>query len=160
MPFQGYKPYNSKLSSQDLNMEEANNSRMHGSHYQDMISQLKQKSTVLNHVKPFPKQNSSLDLYEDSAGETSVYNSKRNQRMSSKHGVEGMRIDSVTNHRGHHDGKIESEMHDYANVSPNVIQRSEYFKFKSPNLIHNRFESLDTEERGLSTRMKKVKFLV
>lgn len=151
----GYEPYNSKLSSQDLYMEEANSSGMHGSHYQDKISQLKQKSTVLNHVKPFPKQNSSLDLYEDSAGETSVYNSKRNQRMSSKHGVEGMRIDSVTNHRGHYDGKIESEMHDYANVSPNVIQRSEYFKFKPPNLIHNRFESLDTEERGLSTRMKK-----
>ena len=80
--------------------------------------------------------------------------------MSSKRGVEGMRIDSVTDHRGHYDGKIESEMHDYANVSPNVIQRSEYFKFKPPNLIPNRFELLDTEERGLSTSMKKVEFLV
>lgn len=150
-----YELYNSKLSSQDLYMEEANCSRLHGSYFQDKISQLKQKSTVLNHVKPFPKRNSSLDLYEDSAEESPVYNSKKNQRMSSKHAVEGMRIDSVTNRRGHYDGKIESELHDQANVSPNLIQRSEYFKFKPPNLILNHCELLDTEERGLSTRMTK-----
>lgn len=151
-----YEVYNSKVSSQDLYVEGATCSSMHGSDYQDKLShyQLEQKSTVPNHIKPFGKRNS-LDLYEDSAGETSVYNSKRNKKMGSKHGVEGMRIDSVTNHHGRCDGKIESKLHEYDNVSPNIVQRSEYFKSKPSNLISNIYESLDTEERGLSTRVKK-----
>ncbi|XP_062172732.1 uncharacterized protein LOC133878216 isoform X2 [Alnus glutinosa] len=153
-----YEVYNSKVSSQDLCMEGAICSSMHGSDYQDKLShyQLEQKSTVLNHIKPFGKRNSSSDPYEDSAGETSVYNSKRNQRMGSKHGVEGMRIDSVTSHHGRCDGKIESKLHEYDNVSPNIVQRSELFKSQPSNLICNLYGSLDTEERGLSTRMKKV----
>ncbi|XP_059430673.1 uncharacterized protein LOC132164228 isoform X2 [Corylus avellana] len=152
-----YEVRNSKLSSQDLYTEGAICSSMHGSDYQDKLPhyQLEQKSAVLNHIKPFGKRHSSSDLYEDSAGETSVYSSKKNQRMGSKHGVQGMRIDSVTSHHGRCDGKIESKLHEYDNVSPNIVQRSEYFKSKPSNLICNLYESIDTEERGLSTRKKK-----
>lgn len=162
LPLQRYEVRNSKLSSQDLYTEGAICGSMHGSDYQDKLPhyQLEQKSAVLNHIKPFGKRRSSSDLYEDSAGETSVYNSKKNQRMGSKHGVEGMRIDSVTSHHGRCDGKIESKLHEYDNVSPNIVQRSEYFKSKPSNLICNLNESIDTEERGLSTRKKKVYFLV
>jgi hypothetical protein len=162
LPLQRYEAHNSKLSSQDLYTEGAICSSMHGSDYQDKLPhyQLERKSAVLNHIKTFGKRNSSSDLYEDSAGETSVYNSKKNKRMGSKHGVEGMRIDSITSHHGRCDGKIESKLHEYDNVSPKIVQRREYFKSKPSNLICNLYESIDTEERGLSTRKKKVYFLV
>ncbi|XP_042956308.1 homeobox-DDT domain protein RLT1-like isoform X3 [Carya illinoinensis] len=154
-----YEMYNSNMSSQDLYIERENCGSMHGSDYQDKIShpQFKQNSTVLNHTKPFCKQNSFSDLYEDSAGETTVYSNKRNQRMSGKHDVEGMRTDAIANLHGHHDVKIGSELHDYDNVSPNIIHMSEKFKSKPSILIRNPCESVDTdtEERGLSMRMKK-----
>lgn len=145
-------------------MERENCGSMHGSDYQDKIShpQFKQNSTVLNHTKPFCKQNSFSDLYEDSAGETTVYSNKRNQRMSGKHDVEGMRTDAIANRHTHYDGKIGSELRDYDNVSPNIIHMSEKVKLKPSILIRNPCESVDTdtEERGLSMRMKKVYFSV
>ncbi|XP_040992798.1 homeobox-DDT domain protein RLT1-like isoform X2 [Juglans microcarpa x Juglans regia] len=145
--------------SNDLYMERENCGSMHGSDNQDKIShpQFKQNSTVLNHTKPFCKQNSFSDLYEDSAGETTVYSNKRNQRMSGKHDVEGMRTDAIANRHTHYDGKIASELHDYDNVSPNIIHMSEKVKLKPSILIRKPCESVDTdtEERGLSMRMKK-----
>ncbi|KAF5447701.1 hypothetical protein F2P56_033232 [Juglans regia] len=145
--------------SNDLYIERENCGSMHGSDNQDKIShpQFKQNSTVLNHTKPFCKQNSFSDLYEDSAGETTVYSNKRNQRMSGKHDVEGMRTDAIANRHTHYDGKIASELHDYDNVSPNIIHMSEKVKLKPSILIRKPCESVDTdtEERGLSMRMKK-----
>ncbi|XP_042959208.1 homeobox-DDT domain protein RLT1-like isoform X2 [Carya illinoinensis] len=154
-----YEVYNSKLSSQDLCVEGAYCSSVHGSDYQDKISQhqLKQNLTVLNHTKPFSKRNSFLDFYEDSPREKIAYNSKRKQRMSGNCGAEGSGIDSVTNGHGHYDGKIGSKLHDYDDVSPNVIKRSENFELKPSILIHNLCKSADKEERRPSTRMKKKK---
>lgn len=141
-------------------MQGANCSSLHGSDYQDKISQhqLKQNSTVLNHTKPFSKRNSFSDLYEDSPRENFAYNSKKKQRMSGICGAEGMGIDSVANGHGHYDGKIGSKLHDYDDVSPNVIERSENLELKPSVLIRNLCESADKEEKGLSMRMKKVNF--
>ncbi|KAJ7964998.1 Homeobox-DDT domain protein RLT1 [Quillaja saponaria] len=123
-----YELYNSRFSSQDPHMEGA-------------------KPSIMN---------SSLDMYEGSIGE--AYNSNRNHRLSFKHGIEGMRSDSASNHAGLNGAKIAMEqvetlLHGYDNVNPKTVQGGEYIKTKSSNLIHNRHESVDTEHRGVPSTM-------
>lgn len=143
-------------------MERENCGSTHGSDYRDKIShpQFKQNSTVLNQAKPFCKRNSFSDLYEDSAGETTFYSSKRNQRMSGMHDVEGMRTEAISNRHSHYDEKIESEMHDFDHVSPNTIHMSENFKSKPSIFIRNPCEAFDTDTEERSMRIKKVYFSI
>ncbi|XP_017428992.1 homeobox-DDT domain protein RLT1 isoform X2 [Vigna angularis] len=110
-----------------------------------------------NHVSgrnPFP------DLYEDSTGEASGYNSAKNHRMSTKHGVEGMRSDSASNHSDHFEEKLAVKtkdlvLHGYDKINPKRIQKSGHVKSKPSSSIRNSRVPIDTEERGLSARMAK-----
>ncbi|XP_043692668.1 homeobox-DDT domain protein RLT1-like [Telopea speciosissima] len=121
----------------------------------------KQKSSVTNYCNHAPDWNSALDVDEDSAGETSGFNSRRNHGTRSKHGVEGMRSDFATDQRFRlYSGKgITSEssypqLHNYDNTGPNVFQRREYFESKPSNLELLRHESLDNEDRRNSRMVK------
>ncbi|KAK9274423.1 hypothetical protein L1049_019238 [Liquidambar formosana] len=156
---------NSKISSQDSYMKRENFRTTLGSDSRDNYShhQFKENSSFPNYGKPFPVRNTFLDMNEDSAGETSVYNGKRSLGMRSK-GLVGLRLDSVSDHHLHPYGeKITSEqtepyLHKYDDVSPKIVQR-EHLKSKPSNVKLRHSESLDMEERGLSRRLAKEKKL-
>ncbi|TKY57155.1 Homeobox protein NANOG [Spatholobus suberectus] len=121
---------------------------------------IKQRQTFYGYTNHFPGRNSFPDLYEDSTGEASAYNSTKNHRMSMKHGVEGMRSDSASNHSDHYEEKLAVKqkdlmLHGYDNINPKNIQRSEHVKSKPSSSIRNPCVPMDTEERGLSARMAK-----
>lgn len=121
---------------------------------------IKQRQTFYNYTNDFPGRNSSLDLYEDDTGEASAYNSTKNLRIGTMHGVEGMRSDSTPNHSDHYEENLAVKqtdllLHGYDNSKKNV-QRSGHVKSKPSNSVRHSQISVDTEERGLSTRMAKV----
>ncbi|XP_027330731.1 homeobox-DDT domain protein RLT1 isoform X2 [Abrus precatorius] len=159
-----YDSYNAKFNSQDSHIEGADFGSLHESDFQDKQDKkarqnIKQRQAFYSHAHHFPGRNSSLDLYEDSPGEASAYNSK-NHRMSTKHGVEGMRSDSASNHSDHYEEKLAVKQtdllrHGYDNIKPKNIQRREHVKSKPSSSIRNSRVSMDTEERGLSARITK-----
>ncbi|XP_054798308.1 homeobox-DDT domain protein RLT1 isoform X2 [Prosopis cineraria] len=152
--------YDSKYSSQDLHMEVGDLGSLHDADLLDKKPRRhKQGRTFQGHTNHIPHRNSSLELYEDSTREVPAYNT-----MRSKHGV-GMRSDSASNHSDHFEGDLvvkqaDSLLHRYDNVNPKKIQRSEYVKSKPSNSLRNSRVSLDTEERGLSSKIaKEEKFI-
>ncbi|KAG8663127.1 homeobox-DDT domain protein RLT1 isoform X1 [Manihot esculenta] len=158
-----FEVYGSKMSSQDSYMEGPNCDLKNSSDSREKKShhQLKRKVTSYNYSSSIPGGKSALDKYGDLAAETSSHSSKRNYKLSSMHGVEGTRPDTVSNHH-HPDGtKAISEqadpwLHDYDNSSPNIVQKKDY-KSKPSNLIPGFSKSLDTQERVLSTMSEKEK---
>ncbi|KAK7300235.1 hypothetical protein RJT34_11075 [Clitoria ternatea] len=160
-----YDSYYTKFSSQDSHMEGADIGSLRESDFQDKQEKkahrnIKQKQAFYGYNNHFHGRNSSLDLYEDSTGEASAYNSTKIHRMSTKHGVEGMRSDSASNHSDHYEEKLAAKqkdllLHGYDNINPKKIQRSEHVKSKPSNSIRNSRVSMDAEERGLSARMAK-----
>ncbi|KAI4308172.1 hypothetical protein L6164_031274 [Bauhinia variegata] len=156
-----YDSYNAKFSSQDSHMEGADLGSFHDSDFQDKKShqQIKLRPNFQSHTNHLPGRNSSLDLYEDSIGEASVYNSDKNHRKITKNVIEGMRSDSASNHSDHYEGKADSLLHGHDTINPKNTQRSEYVKSKPSNSIRMPHVSVDTEERGLSTMTaKELKF--
>ncbi|KAI4305932.1 hypothetical protein L6164_029258 [Bauhinia variegata] len=152
-----YDSYNTKFSPQDLHMEGAELGSFHDYDFQDKRSHqhVKQRPTFHSHANPLPGRKSSLDLYEDSTGEASAHNSKKNHRMVAKHGTEGMRSDSASNHSDHYEGKVDvkqanSLSHGYETINPKNTQRSEFVKSKPSNSKRMPHVSVDSEERGLS----------
>lgn len=163
-----YDSYYAKFSSQDSHMEGADFGSLHESDFQDnkqdkkARQNIKQRQAFYGYTNNFPVRNSFPDMYEDSTGEASAYNSTKNYKMSTKHGVEGMRSDSTSNHSDHYEEKLavkqkEMKLHgyDYINPNPKNIQRSEHVKSKPSSSIRNSRVPMDTEERGLSARMAK-----
>ncbi|RDX86693.1 Homeobox-DDT domain protein RLT1, partial [Mucuna pruriens] len=160
-----YDSYYTKFSSQDLHMEGADFGSLHESDFQDKQDKkarqnIKQRQAFYGYTNHFPGKNSFPDLYEDSTGEASAYNSTKSHRMSTKHGVEGMRSDSASNHSDHYEEKLAVKqkdlmLHGYDNINPKNIQRSEHVKSKPSSSIRNSRVPMDTEERGLSARMAK-----
>ena len=97
-----------------------------------------------------------MDVFDDSS-----YKSKKSRKVGSKHGVEGMAYDSFVNHHGHSGGKIASKqtvswLNEEEDLSPNIVQRSSYSKFKPPVSARNHFEAPDMEERRISVMMTQV----
>ena len=147
-------------------MEGADFGSLHESDFQDKqdkkaCQNIKQRQSLYGYTNNFPGRNTFPDLYEDSTGEASAYNSNKSHRMSTKHGVEGMRSDSASNHSDHYEEKLTVKqktlmLHGYDNINPKNIQRSEHVKSKPSSSIHNSRVPMDTEERGLSARMAKV----
>lgn len=147
-------------------MEGVDFGSLHGSDVQDKQDKksrrdIKHRQTFHNYTNHLSGRNSSLDLYEDSTGEASAYNSTKNHRMGTKHGVEGMRSDSASNHSDHYEENIAAKQtdflrHGYDNIIPKNVQRNEHVKSKPSNSIRNSRVSVDTEERGLPSRMAKV----
>lgn len=149
------------MSSQASYMEDANLNTEHGSDRQDRKShhQLKYKSSFLC-SNPFPGQNSSINVYESSAGKTAVSDCKRS-RMSFKPAVERMGSDSFSNQPGPYGSKIANEqekpwLHDDDNHTYKAPKNENLSK--TSDLIHGCSESLGTE-RGPSARMGKVSLL-
>lgn len=139
---------------------------MHDSDFQDKQDKkarqnIKQRQTIYSYTNHLPGRNSSLDLYEESNGEASAYNSSKNHRLGSKHGLEGMRSDSASNHSDHYEENLAVKQTDllrlgYGNINLKNVQRSEHVKSKPSNSIRHSRIPVDTEERGLSTRVAKV----
>ncbi|KAH7560726.1 hypothetical protein JRO89_XS10G0083700 [Xanthoceras sorbifolium] len=165
MPLQRHEVQSSNTDFNELYAEEENLIIMHGSDYQDTKShkQMKQKSSRLNYSNPSPANNSYPDMHEDCDGETPVTDSYCGSRLKSKHDAEGTRLESILHHHDLYGGKITSEktkllLHDYDNVSPKIVQHSEYLS-KLSNITLGSNKSLAAEKRGRSKRMKKVEKL-
>uniref|UniRef100_A0A5B7APH5 Homeobox domain-containing protein n=1 Tax=Davidia involucrata TaxID=16924 RepID=A0A5B7APH5_DAVIN len=156
-----YEVYNSKVRTYNPDLDGTSFKIMDGSDRQEKNShhQYKQKSPLPNNSNPFPGWNSAI-MNEDSAEETSGYDSTRKHGMRSKHGVQGMRMDSVSSHHLHpYVGKVTSEqtepwLHNHNDVSHKLAQR-ECFEPKTSNSTLKCGEALDVEDRGLSRRMDK-----
>ncbi|KAI9114503.1 hypothetical protein K1719_014201 [Acacia pycnantha] len=147
--------YDSKYGSHDLDMEVGDLGSLHDT---DLLNRKprrhKQGRTFQSYPKHLPHRNSPLELYEDAAGAVPAYNT-----MGSKHG-EGMRSDSASYQSDHFEEDLvvkqtDSLLHCYDNVNPKKIQRSEDIKSKPSKSLKNSRISLDTEERGLSSRIAK-----
>ncbi|OMO51244.1 hypothetical protein CCACVL1_29907 [Corchorus capsularis] len=153
--------HDSKMRSQGPCMEGANLNTVHRSERRDRNShhQLNYKSSFLC-SKPFPGQNSSLDIYKGSSGKIPVINCKWS-KMSSEPAVERLGSDSFSDHPGPYGGKIAIEqekpwLHDDDN---HTYKASKFENLsKTSSLVHGCSESLGTE-RGPSARMAKVEKL-
>ncbi|KAF8395682.1 hypothetical protein HHK36_019632 [Tetracentron sinense] len=160
-----HNKYSSKMRPQDSDPDGAHfRKTMHDSDHRDKCFNYPsmRKTSFTNYSKPILDGNPAMDMDEDSAGEASVFNSNRNYGMRSKHGIGGMRLDSVTDHRLRpHGGKATSKLpysrlHNYDAASPSAFQRREYLDAVPSNLILRHSESLGTEDRGQSSRLTKI----
>ena len=180
-----YDTYYTKHSSQDTQMDGVGFSSLHDSDVHDKQDKkpfhgTKHRQTLQGYANHFPARNTSLDLHEFSNGEA-AYNITKNHRKDTKWGVEGMRSDSASNHSDHHEENLPVKhtdflqsdydninpknaqrnvhadflQYDYDNTNPKNVQRGEHIKPKPSNSIRNSQGSVDTEERGLSTKMAK-----
>uniref|UniRef100_A0A2P2KKB7 Uncharacterized protein MANES_01G179900 n=1 Tax=Rhizophora mucronata TaxID=61149 RepID=A0A2P2KKB7_RHIMU len=150
------------MTSQDSHMEGPKCHPNHGSdsHERKSHHQLKPKSGSYNYSTSNPSRNSPMDSYDDLAGETSVYSSKRNYKLSFKHDMEGIRSDSVSDHHGP-DGRIntcehiEHWSHDDDSSSRKIVQRNDSVS-KPSKLFLGSSKSLEMEEGLPCRRMAKV----
>ncbi|KAA8544575.1 hypothetical protein F0562_022566 [Nyssa sinensis] len=156
-----YEVYKSEVRTYNADLDGTSFKIMHGSDCKEKNShhQSKPKSPLPNHSNPFPGQNSAIEMNDDLAGETSGYDSTMNCGMRTKHGFQGMRMDSVSSHHLPFGGKVTSEqteswLHNYDDGSHKLPQR-ECFEPKTSNLTLKCGEALGVEDRGLSKRMAK-----
>ncbi|RDX65404.1 Homeobox-DDT domain protein RLT1, partial [Mucuna pruriens] len=155
--------YLTKLSSQDSHMEGGDFGSLHDSDFQDKKphQNINQRPTFHSSINPLPRKNSSLDLYVDSTGEASAYNSTKNRRIGTKRGFEGMRCDSASNPSDHYEEnnfavkQTDSLLHAFDNSNLKNVRSSEYVKSKPSKSIHKSQIYLDTEERRLNKKMAK-----
>lgn len=165
MPLQRYEVDDSKTDFQDSYIGEKLNSR-HVSDFKGSKNshhQLKQKSPVLHYFNSFPREKSSLNMYEDSDGETPVYDSNQGYSFSSKHDAGWVGLDSIMNHHDSYCGKIDSEeanrlLHNNPIVSTKLVRNSDYVP-KFANFTLGSSKSIDAGERGPSKKKAKVLLL-
>jgi len=150
------------MSSHDSYTEGANCNPEHGSdsHERKSRHRLEQKSTY-NGSNSNAGGNSTMDMPDDLAVETSVYRSKRNYRTSSKHDFEGRRSDSFATHHGPRGRreKTEAWLHDCDNDNPKIARRNDYMSKPSHSIL-GPGKSLVTEERAPFTKTEKVLLFV
>ncbi|KAJ4827078.1 hypothetical protein Tsubulata_013892 [Turnera subulata] len=155
-----YEVFNAKMGSQDSYIEEANCNPDPGFDSQDRKSRLQQKRRPRNnYLSPNAGENNAKDRYDDFDGETSIYNQRKTHMVNSKHHVDGMRSNSVSNHHGPSIRRVSSEqkealLHDFDNESTKIVQENDYFSRPS----HLKFVSskpLNTKEKAPGVRMKK-----
>lgn len=159
---QRYEVHGSKMNTGDFYTGAESHNTLCRSDFPCLKShhQSKQKSFHLHYSNSSPGQNSSM-VYEDSAGETTIYNRNQGYKLSNMHDTV---VNSVLNHHDHHGGRITSErikplLHDYDNSRPKIVQNSVYLS-KHSNLILGSSNSLDAVERVPSTMMTKVLLLL
>ncbi|XP_057480687.1 uncharacterized protein LOC130767727 isoform X2 [Actinidia eriantha] len=155
-----YQVYNSKMSSQDADLE--------GSSFKIMRRfdpcensighQPKPKPILPNRTNPFPGWNSSIEMDEASAGEIPVYGSCK---MRANPDLEGRRRVSVSRHHPHPYGyqvtggqREEPWLCDTYDVTTEDAHR-EHFESKYSNITRKPRESLDMKDIELSRRMAK-----
>ncbi|KAM7497085.1 hypothetical protein LguiA_021499 [Lonicera macranthoides] len=154
---------NSKMSPHDSDFDGSSYNLMNGSnnhHHHKLYSsrQFKKKLPLSDHGSPFLGRNSSMEMNDDSAGETPHYD-VNNYELKPKHGGK-MQMDSLSSHQKRpYGGKISSkqpqpQLHNYDDTIPKVSQR-EYFESKPSNLTVRRSEFLGSDDKGLSRRTAK-----
>ncbi|GFZ20635.1 hypothetical protein Acr_28g0013400 [Actinidia rufa] len=156
-----YQVYNSKMSSQDADLEGNSFTIMRRfDHWESFLGhQPKPKPILPNHTNPFPGLNSSIEMNEASAGEISVYGSCK---MRAKPDLEGRIRVSVSGHHLRPCGyqvtggqRDEPWLCNTYDVTTKDAHR-ECFASKYSNLTRKTRESLDMEDRALSRRMAKA----
>ncbi|XP_027344317.1 homeobox-DDT domain protein RLT1-like isoform X2 [Abrus precatorius] len=158
-----YDSYFTKLSSQDSHVEGGDFGSLLDSDFQDEkpCQHINQRSTFHSFTNHLPRRNSSLDLYVDSAGEACAFNSSKNHRMGTKHGLEWIRSDSASNPSDQYEEnnlvvkQRDSLLHGYDNSNLKNMKRSEYVKAKPSNLMHKSRIFMNIEKRQPSKRMTK-----
>ncbi|XP_044478896.1 homeobox-DDT domain protein RLT1-like isoform X3 [Mangifera indica] len=153
---------NSKMEIEDSYIGSESLNTLHGSDCHGMKSyrQSKQKSSHLCYSNFSPGPNSKMDVYEDSAGETPIYNANQGYKLSSKYDAVG---NSVL--RDHHcrgvritNEQMKPLFHDYNNINPKIVQNSDYLS-KPSNMTLGSSNFLDAAERITSKRIAKVEKL-
>lgn len=101
--------------------------------------QLKKSSNYYNKTNPFPRQNSPLNMYEESGGLTFSNSSKRDHRMSSTYNIPRSRTDSVSNNHGSYTSKVASEqtevqLHNHGSAGPKSLYKSGYLDYNSKKM--------------------------
>ncbi|KAJ8751231.1 hypothetical protein K2173_016412 [Erythroxylum novogranatense] len=128
-----YDARSSHMTSPDSYLEVPKCEPKHGSDSFERKSHKKQKkkSSSYNYSNFNPGGNSPMDCYDDVAGEMSAYGSKRKYSMISKHGIEGMKSDSVSNDhspegRRHEREQMEPWLHRYDAGSPKMGEHNDF----------------------------------
>ncbi|KAI9114189.1 hypothetical protein K1719_014839 [Acacia pycnantha] len=154
-----YDWYNAKFNSQDSHMEGEDLADFQG---KKPHQHSKQRPPLYSHTSRLPSRNSTLDLYDHPVREAPAYDSRENCRIGIKHGFEGLKSDSASNHSDHYDGNLaanpkDAVLHGYDYVNSKNV-KSEYVNLVPSNPIRNPFVSMDKKDRGgLSGRMMKEK---
>ncbi|MED6169394.1 hypothetical protein PIB30_021032 [Stylosanthes scabra] len=153
-----------KFSSKDSHMEGVEFGSLHDSDFPDKQDKkarqsVKQRQPVYGYANHLPGRNSS-DLYDDSNGEASAYNSTKVSSILAKHGIEGMRSDSASNHSDHYEENLMVKQTDlmqgYDSINPKNVKRSELVKPKPANSIRHPRMPVDAEDRGLPMRVEEL----
>ncbi|XAR60317.1 hypothetical protein NMG60_11033635 [Bertholletia excelsa] len=152
-----YEAYNSKMSSQDSDMDGTSFKIMQGSdHHENSFGQESKLMPLLpNHGNRFPGHNTSVELDEGSVGEMPVIDSRRLYKMRAKHGFEARKMDPISSHHLHPYGRTESRMLKSADGSPKDSQR-ELFESQYSNMTAKYGESFDMEDKRLPRKIGKI----
>ncbi|XLR37169.1 hypothetical protein HN51_023927 [Arachis hypogaea] len=145
-----YAKFSSKDSHEGVEFGSLHDSDLPDKQDKKARQSIKQRQPIYGYANHLPGRNSS-DLYDDSNGEASAYTKVRS--IVSKHGIEGMRSDSASNHSDHYEEnpmvKQTDLMQGYDNINPKNVKRSEHVKPKPANSIRHPRMPVDAEERGL-----------
>lgn len=100
----------------------------------NFIHQLKKNSNYNKKADPFPRQNSPLNMNEESGGLTFSSSSKRDHKVNSSYSIPRSRTDSVSNHHGSYSSKVASEqtelpLHNHGSVGSKSFYRSGYLDY-------------------------------
>lgn len=136
---QRYEVHSSNMSSQDSYMEEAvpaSTACRPECQDKNSVYQLKKTSNYYSKTEPFPRQNSPLNMYEESGGLTLSSSSKRDHRMNSSYSIPRSRTDSVSNNHGSYSSKVASEqtemqLHNHGSVGSKSFYKSGYLDYNS-----------------------------
>lgn len=134
---QRYEVHSSNMSSQDSYREEAaptGTTCRPESQEKNSVYQLKKGSNYYNKTDTFPRQNSPLNVYEESGGLTFSSSSKRDHKMNPSYNFPRSRSDSVSNNHGSYSSKIVSEptemqLHNHGSVASRSFYRSGYLDY-------------------------------
>ncbi|XP_022153009.1 homeotic protein proboscipedia isoform X2 [Momordica charantia] len=148
-----YEVHSSNMSSQDSYMEEAiptSTTCRPESQDKNSTKQLKKSSNYYNKTNPFPRQNSPLNMYEESGGLTFSNSSKRDHRMSSTYNIPRSRTDSVSNNHGSYTSKVASEqtevqLHNHGSAGPKSLYKSGYLDYNSKKMSKEIFNGEEKE---------------
>ncbi|XP_038901695.1 homeobox-DDT domain protein RLT1 isoform X1 [Benincasa hispida] len=153
-----YEVHSSNMSSQDSYREEAaptGTTCRPECQEKNSVYQLKKSSNYYNKSDPFPRQNSPLNMYEESGGLT-FSSSKRDHKMNPSYNIPRSRTDSVSNNHGSYSSKVASEqtemqLHNHGSKS---FYRSGYLDYNPKKMPKEMFNG---EEKAVNESIDLVR---
>ncbi|XP_008449667.1 uncharacterized protein LOC103491478 isoform X3 [Cucumis melo] len=150
-----YEVHSSNMSSQDSYREEAapaGTTCRPESQEKNSVYQLKKGSNYYNKTDTFPRQNSPLNVYEESGGLTFSSSSKRDHKMNPSYNFPRSRSDSVSNNHGSYSSKVVSEptemqLHNHGSVASKSFYRSGYLDYNPKKMPKEMFSG---EEKAIN----------